>query len=301
MCAGLSIAAQTAEAVPGSVVSKLEAGNRLYSNGNYQQALDAYALLETDLPDNPELAYNEGLALYRQRDFTRAAEKFNEAILNTRELSLEARAKFNLGNVAYSQALEKMSDLQEAIDHARDAIRFYRDSLELNPDDRDARTNIEIAQLFIKDLVDKQKQQEEQQQNQDQQQQRDNPQQQDSGENQQKQDQEGQNQQSQDQEDSQQDQQQQQDESQENEEQEKQASNESNESDEQQQQAASQDPSADQQEQDEQQQALAREVRELSPQDAERMLQAVRDKEAKRREELAKRMRGNRRAVQRDW
>ena len=257
-------------------VAKVREANAAYAAGDYPAALEAYEEAEVDCPECPEIAYNQALAHYRLRDFTRARELFNEA-LSTRDLDLEARVKFNLGNVAYAQALEKLSDLPEAIENARRAITHYRDALDLDPEDVDARANIEIAQLLIKDLLDRQKQQQEQQQNQDQQQdqQCDNPQEQQQG---QDQDQQGEDQQDQAGDEDQEQQQ------------EPQADGEQQEQETQQPQGEQEQSAAEQQE-----------AREMTQEEAERLLQAVRDKEAKRREELARRRRARSVPVSRDW
>lgn len=285
--------AGSALAADRTLVKQVESGNAKYAAGEFDEALEVYKLAEADCPECPELAYNQGLAHYRMRDFEKAHEKFNEALL-TRDLRLEQRAKYNLGNVAYAQALEKMADPKEAVEHAQRAIAFYRDALELDENDTQARANIEIAQLLIKQLLDEQKQQQEQEPNQqeDQQQQSeqneqcDNPQQGQSDEqpenqqDQQEQQQEG----SQDQESDEQQQQQQQQEGQEGQ------------PEQQEQQSGDAEP-GDQQ----QAQAQQYEQRELTREEAERLLQAVRDKEAQRRDEKARQMRAKRVPVKRDW
>jgi len=137
-------------------------GNAALAAGKYDEALQAYRQAEVGQPESPQLKYNRALVHYRQRDFAKARDLFREA-LSTRDLSLEAKAHFNLGNCAYSQALEKLKSYDEAIRLAREAIGHYRQALELAPDDRDARANIETAQLLIKDLQDRKKKEEEEQ------------------------------------------------------------------------------------------------------------------------------------------
>lgn len=270
--------ATEAYAVDPEVARLIDEGNAAYASGQYETALATYGQAEVDCPECSELAYNKALVHYRIRDFEKARELFNTA-LATRDLNLEANCKFNLGNVAYSQALEKLANLEEAIESARQAINHYRDALELDPEDVDARANIEIAQLLIKDLLDKQKQQQEQEkQNQDQQDQQDQqPQEQDSSNQEQ---QEGQEEQPQD-------------------EQQQQGEQEQNQQQDQEQGEQNQDQQNAEQD-DSDQQAQAAEAK-MTQEEAERILQGVRDKEAKRREEKARRMRGRRVGVAKDW
>ncbi|HRX84923.1 MAG TPA: tetratricopeptide repeat protein [Phycisphaerae bacterium] len=300
-----------AEAAPPKVAEQVQAGNAAYADGKYEAALKAYDEAEVSCPDCPQIAYNRGLAYYQMRDFIKAREQFNTA-LATKDLHLEEQAKYNLGNVAYSQALEKLNAPKEAIELARQAIYHYRDALDLDAQDADARGNIEIAQLFIKDMLDKQKKQQEQQQQQKQDQQNKQDQQKQDEQKQDQQDQQRQDQQSQDQQQQdqqQQDQQQQQDKQQgEKDEGDKQQQQQSGEqSDEQQEQQQQQEAEAQQQQAQEQEakeqegQAVPLDPSKMTDEEVDRILQAVRDREAQRREEKARRMNARRAPVTRDW
>ncbi len=249
----------------------VEEGNTLLAAGDFASALERYKSAEVTEPESPELAYNQGVAHYKLGEYDAARGAFNRALL-TRDLALEAKAKFNLGDVAYASALEKQSNFQEAVDLLKTGIGQYRDALELDPEDEGARKNIEMAQVLIKDLLDKLKKQQEQEQQQQQDQQGEqDPQQQDDQEQQQDQDQGEQ--------EGEQEQQQQKDEQ------------EGDQEDKQQQ-------SGDEQ-QEQQQQPQAGE--EMTNGEAERMLQAVRDKEKRRREEQAERRRARYIRVPKDW
>ncbi len=267
--------------------------NQHYANGDYQSALDAYNQAELAQPDAPELAYNRALAHYKLNQLTDAENLLNQA-LTTRDPALEADIKYNLGNVAYTQALEKQSNTTEAIDLLKKAITRYRDSLDINPDDEDARANIHTAQTLIKDLLNKQKEEQENQQQDGEQ--CDNP-------DQQKQDEQNEDQQQKESE-QQNEEQQQQDQQQQNEEQQNQDEQQQQEGDQQQQQdQQSQQQSSQQQDDQQEQQPQPTEVREIemTPEEAEKLLQAVRDKERQREDKKAKRRRVGRRPVLKDW
>ncbi len=141
---------------------KVDASMAALKAGEYEKALEGFRDAEVSFPESSELAYNRGVALYRLGSFDEAKAAFASA-LSTRDLALEQKAKFNLGNCAYSQALQKLTDYAGAIEELRRAIDYYRDALELDPDDQDARANIETAYLLVKDLLDKKKQEEEKQ------------------------------------------------------------------------------------------------------------------------------------------
>ncbi len=138
----------------------VEEANEAFSRDDFKAALEGYKQAEVLKPESPILAFNAAVAHYKLREFDQARELLKQA-LRTRDIQLEAKAKYNLGNVAYSQALGKLGAPGEAVELLREAIQHYRGALELDPDDTDARANAQAAQLLIKDLLDKLKKQQE--------------------------------------------------------------------------------------------------------------------------------------------
>jgi Ca-activated chloride channel homolog len=148
-------------ATAGDFATLNEAGNKAFEKGNFQEALDLYRQAETERPETPELYYNEANALVETGKYEEAVEKFTKA-LNTDDITLQARAYYNGGNGFF-----KKEDF-------RQAIEWYQKSLELNPDDMDAKYNLELARNRLREQMerqpqDKQQQQQQQQQQQDQQ------------------------------------------------------------------------------------------------------------------------------------
>ena len=122
-------------------------GNAEFEDGNYVAAIDNYRSAQSEDPDVPEPYYNSGGSLYRQGNLDSAETQLKQAN-RTAEGELAQRSNYNLGNTYYdSQNFES-------------AIEAYKESLRLNPDDKDAKYNLELAL----------KQQEQQQQQQQQQQ-----------------------------------------------------------------------------------------------------------------------------------
>lgn len=150
--------------------------------GAYDQALRGFADHQTERPDDPELSLNVGAAHYKLSDFEAAdGEFYRAAAIGDDEL--RAQALYNLGNSAYRQ------------DKLEDAVDFYMASLEANPDDLDAKFNLE----FVRDEM-RRRQQDSQNRQQNEQQQEE---QEDQGAQQQSEGDQGQDQdQDQDQEDS---------------------------------------------------------------------------------------------------
>jgi len=160
-CCGVfsAVAAPDAGASDASVREHVAQANEALSRGDYAGAVQAYSKAQEGDPESPEIAYNLGVAAYRQGDMAKAKEQFLRA-LRTGDANLEAKAKFNLGDVAYAQALAKKSAIPEAIQSLRTAVANYRDALDVRTNDPDARANIEMAWLLIKKLEAQQKQQE---------------------------------------------------------------------------------------------------------------------------------------------
>lgn len=202
-------------------LDKIEQGNKAYHEGQYDQALENYGLAEPDLPESPELEFNIGTTLYQQGRYEEAEERFTKA-LNSTDINVEQAAHYNLGNTHF-----KAQDYPKAIDS-------YQKALELNPDDMDAKYNLELARKMLKENMKPNQQNQQQQKQQQQQNQQQNQQN--------KQDQQDQKDQQQDQQNQQQDQQQ------------------------------------NQQQQQDQQQKMQK-PKPISKEDAERILNALRDDE----------------------
>jgi len=116
----------------GKAHRETERGNRLYAEGEYEASLQAYTEAGVAAPDSPEIQYNIGNVLYRQEDFTGAAEQFARAVAASPP-ELRPSASYNLGNALYHEG-----DYQGA-------AGAFRRALEADPTDRDAKRNLEIA------------------------------------------------------------------------------------------------------------------------------------------------------------
>ena len=207
-----------------------------------------------------ESIYNQGVAQYREGQYAAARDLFTRSTAAT-DRALEAKARFNLANCDYAEAVSlRQENPEEAIGKLETAISHYRGAIEANPQDADARANAELAQLLI-DQIQQEQQQDEQQQDE------------------QQQDEQQQDQQSQDQQEQQRDEQQR--------------------------------PSGDQQGAGSQEQSESyqnpgssedgQEPQAMTQEEAEKMLQAVRDRDLKRRYEKLRKTQRYYQPVDRDW
>lgn len=176
--------------------SKIKDGVESFQKEQWDESLNKFQDALVDDPTNPLLHFNVGDVLYKKKNYEEALKSF-EKTLNTKDVRLQQKAYYNMGNNYY-----QMNKYQEAID-------YYKKALELDPEDVDAKYNLELVRAKLKEMAKKQpmnNQQQSQQQQGDQQQQ----QQQKGSENQQQneQHQAGENQENKDQQKQQQEQQQ---------------------------------------------------------------------------------------------
>ena len=139
---------------------EVEAGNRLYDEGRYQEAHARYLEALQKVPGLPLARFNEGNALYQSQEFQRAMEAFLEAAEGA-DPEWQAGAMYNLGNALIRQQ------------QPGPAAEAYKQALRMDPGDENAKHNLELA---LQQLEQQQQQQggegqEGDEQNQDQQQQ----------------------------------------------------------------------------------------------------------------------------------
>jgi tetratricopeptide (TPR) repeat protein len=227
-------------------------GNQLAHEGRYSDALNHYETARIERPGTPEIDYNIGNVFHAMGEFDTALVAYQEALSGVAE-PLVPSTYYNMGNTLY-----RKSDFPSALE-------AYKRALLANPNDRDAKFNLELA---LREMEADSSQQ----------QQPDDENQQDSTE----QEQEQQEQQSDQESDSTQ---QQQDEQQQ---------------DEEQQNENSSDPNDQQPQEPSDQQAQAPPPQGMTREDAERLLDALKQDELDLQKQRAQRM-ANPAPVLRDW
>lgn len=120
------------------VVKIIQAGNDLYKQQQFNQAASEYSkAIEADPADNTA-KFNLANTLYKQEKQDEAAKFFSEVASAAGESGLKAKAFYNKGVI-----LSKQKKLEESIE-------AYKSSLRLNPDDKEARENLQKALLELK-------------------------------------------------------------------------------------------------------------------------------------------------------
>jgi Ca-activated chloride channel homolog len=252
-----------------------------YQRGQFSKARSEFERLARKSPDDVRLRYNAGAAAFGDEDYETALKHFN-ASLSSPDLKLQEQSYYNLGN-AHFRLGEKTDDAKNKQQQWEQATRQYETALKLDPNDADAKFNLELVKKKLEEL--KQQQQQQQQQNkQDQQkdQNKDDQQQQQQQDQQKKDEQQKQDKSEQEKKDQQQrqDQQQQQQEQEKKDQQSQQQQQQQNQSQEQkqQEQQQAQDRRGQEPGKEGQQQNYAR-VMQMTPQQAQQLLDAQKSEE----------------------
>jgi Ca-activated chloride channel family protein len=175
-------------------------GLKQYEAGRYESALREYRNALRERKDDPRLYFNAGTAAYQAKNYAKAAEYLNSALI-TPDLDLQRHAYYNRGNALYRLG-EASSDPKEKIQQWEEALSSYESALKLDQKDTDAKFNHDLVKQKLEEL--KKQQQQEQQSKDDQN--KDKKDDKQDKQDQQKQDQQKQDQQKQDQQQEKQDQ-----------------------------------------------------------------------------------------------
>ena len=146
-----------------SARTSVQQGNRLYAQGNFNEAISSYEQALLEKPQSREPKFNKANSYYRLDDLTEAMDLYKEVAAESKDMKLVTKSKYNLGNCFFQQGMKQRdSDLQKALEDLKTSITHWRGVLDIDPKNEKAAKNIEVARLIIKDIIDqinKQKQQ----------------------------------------------------------------------------------------------------------------------------------------------
>ena len=111
-------------------------GHEQYRNRDFAAALDTYRDAQERAPDSGEPYYNAGIVLYRMEEYEESLQEYDESLMYA-ESELRSRGFFNRGNAEFR------------VQQYAQAIEAYKEVLRMNPDDIDAKHNLELALLQI--------------------------------------------------------------------------------------------------------------------------------------------------------
>lgn len=123
----------------------IKKGNEAYGKGEYEKAAVEYKKVTDKNPANATANYNLGNALYKNKKADEAITAYENAAGNTTGKTDRSKAFYNKGVV-----LQNNNKLPECID-------AYKNALKLNPQDEDARQNLQKALVQLKKQQEQQK------------------------------------------------------------------------------------------------------------------------------------------------
>jgi Ca-activated chloride channel homolog len=120
-----------------SLASKNKKGNRLYSEGKFEEAEKVYLDAQVKNPGKPEIIYNLGNSLIKQKKHEEGIRTLRQAI-DKGDKALQEKSWYNIGNGFFSMG------------NYKDSAGAYIQALKLNPGDTEAKHNLELALLRMK-------------------------------------------------------------------------------------------------------------------------------------------------------
>ncbi len=115
-----------------SAAAKNNEGNRLFSQGKYEDAEKAYLQAQAKSPGKPEILYNLGNSLIKQKKYDQGVQTLRQSI-SSPDAPIKKNSWYNTGNALYMAGSFK------------DSAEAYIQALKLDPKDRDAKHNLEMA------------------------------------------------------------------------------------------------------------------------------------------------------------
>jgi len=145
-------------------------GYKAYMNEKYSDAEVAFQKAKNVDSTSFIASYNLGGSFYKSEKYEQAQSSYSklaEADVSAKE---KAHLFYNLGNTQVKQAILSMTgqNMQEATEFLKQALESYKQSLLLNPKDKEAKYNYMLTKELLKKLQEQnQEQNQENQQNQE--------------------------------------------------------------------------------------------------------------------------------------
>lgn len=143
-------AASALQASPSSALREYEAGN-------FHTALDEFRKLSQQKTNDLRLSYNAGTAAYRAKQLEDAQKYFNAAAASP-DLLLQQQAYYNLGNTLF-EAGDQVTEPDKKKAAWENSIKSFQNSLKLNPQDADAKNNLDLVKKKLEELRKQEQQQ----------------------------------------------------------------------------------------------------------------------------------------------
>lgn len=113
-------------------------GNQYYAQQQYVKAATAYEKVLQTEPENFTALYNLAIVQFQQNNFDAAKATFQKVANKATDAALQSKAWYNQGVIATQE-----KNIEASID-------YYKNALRQNPNDEDARENLQKALREIK-------------------------------------------------------------------------------------------------------------------------------------------------------
>jgi Ca-activated chloride channel homolog len=120
-----------------TLASKNKEGNRLFAQGKFEDAEKAYLEAQGKNPGKSEILYNLGNSLIKQKKYDQGIQSLRQS-MNNGDKGIKESSWYNAGNALFTAG--KFKESSEA----------YIQALRLDPSDREAKHNLELAILKMK-------------------------------------------------------------------------------------------------------------------------------------------------------
>jgi len=139
---------------------KNEEGRQHYDEGEYGEAISKFTDAQLHLPESDSLDFNIANTHYKVGKLPEA-EKSYKGILDSKDVTLKAKANYNMGNTMYKQG-----KFNEALDFYKKAIKLTEKKSDVNGDEikgvrEDAKYNYEFVQKKMEEMKEEQQEREE--------------------------------------------------------------------------------------------------------------------------------------------
>ena len=118
-------------------------GKTAYENRNYNDARLYYENILRSRENDNAAKYGLGVSAYKQNDIEGALSALKETT-NTDDKVLASKSYYNLANI-----LRESGEMEESLE-------YYKKSIVLNPEDKDAKINYELLKQTLKQQQDQQ-------------------------------------------------------------------------------------------------------------------------------------------------
>jgi len=117
--------------------SDLNRGNDLYKKGEYSQAGNVYNKILGKKANDQKAKFNLGDSMYKEGKYQESQIIFEELANKAEDKSLREKSFYNLGNSFFKQ------------EDYKSAIGAYEEALKIDPKDKDAQFNLELANKML--------------------------------------------------------------------------------------------------------------------------------------------------------